>query len=317
MPNDIQTIEKNAASFLKTLESTLPVYAIRNYKAETFIRSAMMAIVASPDLQECLVSPEGKASVVNALRMAAGTGLSLNPQEGKACMVAYGKNLGTPAKQRWVKTATYQVMKNGLIELSLESDKVDFITAETIRENDVFNILKTPQGDSYEFSPNRKERGEIDGFMAVLKLKDGRTITQYMTRSETQEHRDKYAKNLLDKDGKPKEGHVWVKSFEGMGQKTILKKLLKSTHISREVDHAVGSDWEPEIKNVTPAPKGISAADLSGALEDKSTQAKKQLAAPPADDSSKSGEAGNDQEQTDKAPDDAPGDSAPKEEPVI
>ena len=315
MANDLQTIEQNANAFLKGLESTLPAYAVRNYKAETFIRSAMMAIVASPDLQECLITPEGKMSVVNALRMAAGTGLSLNPQEGKACMVAYSKKVG----QNWIKTASYQVMKNGLIELSLESDKVDYITAETIRENDVFKIMKTPQGDSYTFSPDRKDRGEIDGFMAVLKLKDGRTITQYMTRAETEEHRDKYAKNPREKDGELKPGHAWVKSFEGMGQKTILKKLLKSTHISREVDHAVGSDgWEPGIKDVTPVQKGISAGDLNLALEDKTAQAKAAEAAPPAVVS-------DDQEQSDREPrnaaSDAPSntsdDPAPKEEPVI
>ena len=299
MANDIQAVEKNAATFLRGLEETLPMYAIRDYKAETFIRSAMMAIVASPDLQECLSSQDGKASMINALRMAAGTGLSLNPQEGKACMVAYGKNLGSHQKPSWIKTATYQVMKNGLIELSLESDKVDFITAETVRENDVFNILKTPDGDKYEFSPHRKDRGDIDGFMAVLKLKDGRTITQYMTRAETEEHRDKYAKNLLDKDGKLKDGHAWVKSFEGMGQKTILKKLLKSTHISREVDHAVGSDYEPEIKDITPAPRGISADDLTHVLEDKSAQAEKQGETP------------------DNTGDNTPEQSEPKEEPVI
>ena len=315
MPNDIQAIEKNAATFLKTLEGTLPAYAVRDYRAETFIRSAMMAIVASPDLQECLNTAEGKMSVVNALRMAAGTGLSLNPQEGKACMVAYGKNIGTQGKANWIKTASYQVMKNGLIELSLESDQVDYITAETIRENDVFKIMKTPQGDSYTFSPDRKDRGEIDGFMAVLKLKDGRTITQYMTRAETEEHRDKYAKNPREKDGELKPGHAWVKSFEGMGQKTILKKLLKSTHISREVDHAVGSDgWEPGIKDVTPVQKGISAGDLNLALEDKTAQAKTSEPALPA-------EAQTDQEQSESAPstapDDKPSDTEPKEEPVI
>ena len=263
MTNEIVSIEKRAADFLRGLESTLPTYAIRDYHGEIFIKSAMMAIISNPDLQECLTTPEGSASMVNALRMAAGTGLSLNPQEGKAALTTFGKKVGS----KWFKTASYQVMKNGLIELSLDSGKVDVVAAETIRENDDFRMLKTPSGDSYEFSPARKDRGAIDGFLAVVLMKDGRVHCQYMTVTQAEEHREKYAKNLRDEKGNPKEGHAWFKSFEGMGQKTILKKLLNSTHISREVDHAIGSDWEPEVKDVTPAPKGVSADDLAEKLE--------------------------------------------------
>lgn len=61
---------------------------------------------------------------------------------------------------------------------------------------------------------------------------------------------------------------------------------------------------EPETKNVTP-PKGVSGDALNDKLKDKTSEPP-----PPVD-------VPNDQEQAGNAPDDAPDDPAPKEEPVI
>lgn len=250
----IATIEKSAADFLTGLKATLPTYAIRTYKNETFVRSAMIAILSNDKLQECLTSNEGKASLINAMRMAAGNGLSLNPQEGKAALIPYSKKVGN---NKWVQTAQYQVMKNGLIELALESGKVEFITADTVRAGDEFSLNKTMNGDEYFFSPARIDRGEIDGFFAAVKMKDGTCHTVYMAAVQAVEHREHFSKKT-------------AMPVEGYGQKTVLKRLLNNLHISPEVSQAVGSDdfREAELLNY-PDAGGTSADDLEAALTDK------------------------------------------------
>lgn len=238
------TPEKSAADFLTGLKATLPTYAIRTYKNETFVKSAMIAIVSNPALSKCLKSPEGKTSMINALRMAAGSGLSLNPQEGKSAIIPYGNKVN------------YQVMKNGLIEIALESGKVEFITADTVRANDEWNMSKTMKGDEYFFSPARVDRGEIDGFFAAVMMKDGKCHTVYMADEQVREHRKQFSKNSS-------------MPVEGYGQKTVLKRLLNNLHISPELSQAVGSDnaSEHEIIDITPEPeKGTSAGDLEQTL---------------------------------------------------
>ena len=157
--------------------------------------------------------------------MAAGTGLSLNPSEGKSALVCFNKKIDNA----WHKIPTYMIMKNGLIELALESGKVSFITAETVREHDDFSIAKTMEGDKYEFRPHRKARGYIDGFFSAVKMNDGITHCKYMTLEEVNEHR----KSFSDKSSMPEEGY---------GQKTVLKKLLNNLHISQEISNAIGAE---------------------------------------------------------------------------
>jgi phage RecT family recombinase len=256
MTKQLATIEKTAGDFLTSLKATLPTYAIRPYKQETFVRSAMIAIVSNEDLQSCLTTDQGKASIINAMRMAAGTGLSLNPQEGKAALIPYSKNIGKGNQNKWIKTAQYQVMKNGLIELALESGKVEFITADTVRTNDEFTLKKTMNGDEYFFSPARSDRGEIDGFFAAVKMKDGTCHTTYMAITQTDEHREKFS----SKTAMPEEGY---------GQKTVLKKLLNNLHISPELSQVVGSDDVEEADYSIVPEQGTSADDLEKNLIDK------------------------------------------------
>jgi phage RecT family recombinase len=258
--NEIANIETEAKNFLTTqIAPVIADYAIREYKHQNFIKSAMIAISTDDKLQEALATKDGKAGIVNAIRMAAGTGLSLNPQEGKAALVCYNKKIN----DKWVPIPQYQVMKNGLIELALESGKVEFITADTVRDKDDFSVKKTMDGDQYEFSPARKDRGDIDGFFAAVKMKDGTCHVKYMTIGEVTDHRQQFS----EKTKMPEEGY---------GQKTILKKLLNSLHICAELDQAVGADnyRDEEPVDITPVQeKGTSADDLAENLKDKATDA--------------------------------------------
>lgn len=222
----LTTVDQTAGDFLKKFEKSLQNYAMRNYDHAAFLKSAMIAIVNNIELQKCLATEIGKESIFNALRYASATGLSLNPQEGKAALIAYNGQV------------KYQVMKNGLVELIMASGKVEYITADYIRENDEFVLLKSSDGDRYEFSPAMKDRGDVTGFFAALKLKSGTTHTKYMSKDEVEFIRDSYSSMYKAKP----ELSPWNKNFLGMGVKTVIKALLRTMTISDDLDNALGAD---------------------------------------------------------------------------
>lgn len=225
MGKNVVVRESDIGKYLQEIGGNLSGYAMRSYNTEGFLKSAMLAIVENQELTNALRTPTGKASLYHALRFAASTGLSLNPQEGKAALIAYKGKI------------QYQVMKSGMIELAMQSGKVEFITSDTVRASDNFTIEKTMDGDKYSFVPARKDRGEIDGFFAALKLNTGAVHVKYMTRKEVEAHRDSYSAYYKGTKKGP-----WVTSFEGMGLKTVLKALFRGLNIAPEIDAAVHND---------------------------------------------------------------------------
>jgi len=245
------TIDQQAGQFLQAFGKSLDGYAMRKYDQTAFLKSAMLAISDNHTLAECLKTDAGKKSLFAALRYAATTGLSLNPQEGKAALIGYKNKAGE-------MIINYQVMKNGMLDLALESGKVEFITADYVKANDKFDLTKTAEGDNYSFSPALKNRGEIIGFYAALKLKSGPTYVKWLTVEEVENFRDRYsAMYKFNPDSSP-----WKKSFDGMGVKTVMKALLRSVRSSDDLDTAIASDdfFEadfkvhgiPALKPVTP-----------------------------------------------------------------
>ena len=253
---NLAVTDMDIGNYLQTMKSSLANYAIRDYNKDSFFKSAMLAIVENESLHECLKTIHGKASLFNALRYAASTGLSLNPQEGKACLIAYGGKV------------QYQIMKNGLLTLAMASDQVRFITSDTVFENDIFDLVKTSDGDKYSFSPCLKDRGPLIGFFAAIKFTDGISVVSWMTVKEIEEHRDKYSAMYQKNPGQS----PWKKSFEGMGIKTILKKLIRSLTISDDISNAIGTDDLFEHNENVPIQHGYSPDDLANELKSKQEQ---------------------------------------------
>lgn len=214
--NAVQKTDNQAAEFLKKFGKSLHEYAMRDYNQSAFLKSAMIAIADNPDIAKALTTDAGKLSVFNALRYAATSGLSLNPQEGKACLIPYGGKI------------QYQIMKNGMIDLALESGKVEFIMADVIHENDIWKFPENPN-DNYVYQPARRNRGEIDGFFAAMKLKTGALLVKYMDVDEIADHRKRYS----EKTRMPEIGY---------GLKTVIKALLRTTSLSVDMDNALATD---------------------------------------------------------------------------
>jgi recombination protein RecT len=249
MPKQQTSIVK----FINERKDNLAAYATREYSQREFLNSIAIAVQENTNLQKCLDTPEGQNSMYHALKLAAHTGLSLNPQMGMAALV--------PIKGK----VTYQVMKNGLIELAMNSGNVKFLTSEKVHGNDQFEMGKSLDGDFFEHRPAKTDRGPVIGYYAALKMKDGSTHVKYMSQPEIVDHGQKYSFFYSDKSG------PWQKSFDGMAIKTVIKALFRNLHISNDTAAAVGADdtAEQEILRVegSVVKKGTSADDARAALE--------------------------------------------------
>lgn len=213
-------------------QTILSVPKNREYNGNNFLNSFMLAVEENEHLQNAILDPKSRVDVINSLKRAASNGLSLNPQDGMAGIHAYFSK----KKKRYV--TSYQIYKNGMIQLAMETGKVIFLDADTVYEGDFFEIEKTINGDVYKHIPALKERGEIAGYYSGIKLDNGLTKVTWMTADQMKNHSQRYAASL-------EPGSAWEKSFEGMGKKTVLKLLLRNIHLPK-IKEAVTLDDQCE-----------------------------------------------------------------------
>lgn len=267
------------SSIIKAIENYIPGIlsaSERKYDQTKFVNSMVCMFAEDPNKLKCLETTTGKASLLNALKRAATTGLSLNPQSGKAGIIVYYN------KKQQAHIASYQIFKNGMIDMAMQTGKIKFITCDTVMENDHFKVTKTIEGDKFEFEPELDNRGMIRGFFAAMVTVDGVSTVAYMSNRQVQAHRDAYAASSLSwDDGNPKVDAAWNKSYEGMGLKTVMKRMLRNSYVEAESEHeeylrsAIREDDESEselMEDLTvskPDHKGANPSDIAGAIASK------------------------------------------------
>lgn len=243
---------------------------IGNYLAQhansDFLTSVQMILTSDPKWKEVIADQRGRIQLIGALKTAASVGLSLNPTLGKAAIIPYKGQHG------WI--VNFQAMKNGLIEKALQSGSVKYLTSGVVKENDEFTLTNSPEGASYSHTPNRKDRGQTDGYFAALKFKTGECYALYITRSEAREHAAKYSMMAkFDEKGNfvTKEKSAYADSEDGMHVKTVIKMLLRNIYVSDELSSAMAADDNFEEKELNDPPsKTESADDLADRLDEKS-----------------------------------------------
>lgn len=206
-------------------------FALTHFNEQRFFKSAILAISEDENLMECLKTSNGRLSLYNAMKRAYSTGLSLNPQEGKACIIAYNGS------------ARYQVMKNGAIDIVMESGDVKKLIVESVYSADKFKIIKTSDGDKFEFEPARKNRGEVDGYFCWILDRDNVSYVKYMTQAECFEIRDQYSSMY---NSKAKEKSSWFKSPKGMSKKTVIHAAIRDLNLSPKATALLAAEEQNE-----------------------------------------------------------------------
>jgi recombination protein RecT len=213
---------RKAQSYLKAMlpaiQEALP--KSNGMSAERLSRIALTTLKQNPKLLEASIE-----SLLGAVLQSAQLGLEPN---------LLGSCYFIPYKG----TVSFQIGYKGLIDLVTRKGEVTTIVAQEVRKGDYFH---------YEFGRNETlkhipapnhERGEIEYFYAYAHLKNGGFTFQVMHISEIEKVRNEHSISYKYDKG----GSIWVKHFEAMAAKTVIKKLIKYLPISVETQNAVAHD---------------------------------------------------------------------------
>jgi recombination protein RecT len=200
------------------IESVVP----KTMRPDRLIRIAVTAMTQNKYLQDCTM-----VSICNSVMLSAQLGLEPNNGLGHAYLVPYKG------------VCTFQIGYRGLIELALRSGKVKRIDAELVYEKDHFEYEKGSEDRLIHKPYLRDDPGEWYGAYALAVLNDGSLKTLYMSRQKILAIRDK-ASRASSPDS------PWNRWEEEMVKKTVIKRLLKTAHLSIETGIAVGLDDQAE-----------------------------------------------------------------------
>lgn len=190
---------------------------------QQFLRLTLNALQNTPHLMECTMP-----SFYGAIMQCAQLGLKPNVN-GEAYLIPFKNN-----KKGGVYECQFIVGYKGLMLLARRSGEVANIDAQTVYENDEFDL-------SYGFDPMlvhkpylKGDRGKPVGFYATVMLKDGGKSAHYMTVEDAQKYGKRYSKAYNNSP--------WMTDFEAMAKKSCLRQVLKYAPMSTDVDGAIRTD---------------------------------------------------------------------------
>lgn len=187
-------------------------------RKDAFISSVISVVGSDANLQKC-----NPMSVALAAYKAVPLNLPIEQNMGYAAVIPYGDK------------ASFQIMRNGWMELAQRTGQVKFIANEVVHKGEL--VKKNKFTGEYIFDEDKKESDEIVGYMAYIKLTNGFEKTVYWTVEEVKAHALKYSQTY-------KKGYgVWKDNFDSMALKTVLKNLIvKYCPKSTELQNAIRDD---------------------------------------------------------------------------
>lgn len=187
-------------------------------RKESFVTSLVSVVANDANLQKC-----NPMSVIYAAMKSVPVGLPIENNLGYAAVIPYGEN------------ASFQIMRNGWVELAMRTGQVKFIANEVVHKGEL--VKKNKFTGEYIFDEEKKESDEVIGYMAYIKLNSGFEKTVYWTVEEVKAHALRYSQTYKKGFG------VWKDSFDAMALKTVLKNLIvKYCPKSAELQKAIVDD---------------------------------------------------------------------------
>lgn len=178
-------------------------FALQILKGNDFLRSKAQA---NPD------------SLQNAITNIAAIGISLNPALKESYLVPRGNQV------------CLDISYIGLIKLATDTGAIDWVQAEIVKQNDVFEYQGVGKAPTHKMNPF-SDRGETIGVYCVAKLSSGECLSTIMSKKECDEIREKSSQ--ASKNG------PWVTFYEEMLKKTVIKRASKLWPKSERVQQAV------------------------------------------------------------------------------
>lgn len=227
--------KEQIAYLLKTKQNEIAKMLPKHLNAERLLKVAQIAATTTPALAKCDV-----ASLVGAIGQCAQMGLEPNTVLGHAYLVPFNtKRKDGNGNERWVNSVQVIIGYKGLIDLARRSGQIVSIAAHEVCTNDKFELVYGLD-EKLIHTPALGERGEIIGFYAVAKLKDGGHCFEFMSKLQVEQ-----IQSAADKKNKYP-SKVWQEHFTEMGRKTVIRRLAKYLPLSIEFQTAAALDGMAE-----------------------------------------------------------------------
>jgi recombination protein RecT len=218
-------LQQKKGELAKMLPKTLSI--------DRLLKVAQIAATTTPALAKCDVP-----SLVGAIGQCAQMGLEPNTVLGHAYLVPFNTKRKMPdGQERWVNSVQVIIGYKGLIDLARRSGQIVSIAAHEVCANDHFELVYGLD-EKLNHAPAMGERGEIIGFYAVAKLKDGGYSFEFMSLHQVSDiMRATQSKGAYG---------PWKEHFIEMGRKTAIRRLAKYLPLSIEFQTAVALDNQAE-----------------------------------------------------------------------
>ena len=233
--------KEQIAHLLKVKQGEIAKMLPKHLNAERLMKVAQIAATTTPALAKCDV-----ASLVGAIGQCAQMGLEPNTVLGHAYLVPFNvKRKDADGNERWVNSVQVIIGYKGLIDLARRSGQIVSIAAHEVCENDQFELVYGLD-EKLNHTPSMGERGEILGFYAIAKLKDGGHAFEFMSRFQVEAIRDASQGWQQAVKYKKESSHPWAVHFPEMGRKTVIRRLAKYLPLSIEFQTAAALDGMAE-----------------------------------------------------------------------
>lgn len=232
------------AHLLKTKQAEITKMLPKHLNAERLLKVAQIAATTTPALAKCDVP-----SLIGAIGQCAQMGLEPNTVLGHAYLVPFNtKRKDASGNEKWVNSVQVIIGYKGLIDLARRSGQIVSIAAHEVCANDKFELVYGLD-EKLNHVPAMKERGEVIGFYAVAKLKDGGHCFEFMSQYQIDQIRDKSQGAWKDEwtsgkktGNKVKAVSPWWDNPIEMGRKTVIRRLAKYLPLSIEFQTAAALD---------------------------------------------------------------------------
>ena len=219
------------AHLLKSKQAEISKMLPKHLNAERLLKVAQIAATTTPALAKCDVP-----SLIGAIGQCAQMGLEPNTVLGHAYLLPFNtKRKDANGNEKWVNSVQVIIGYKGLIDLARRSGQIVSIAAHEVCQNDKFELVYGLD-EKLNHTPAMGDRGEVIGFYAIAKLKDGGHAFEFMSRLQVEE-----IKAAGERKNK-RESSVWKDHFVEMGRKTVIRRLAKYLPLSVEFQTAAAID---------------------------------------------------------------------------
>lgn len=205
---------------------------------QRFISAVVSAVQTNPGLQECT-----NQSILSAALLGESLKLSPSPQLGQYYMVPYND------KERG-KVAQFQLGYKGYIQLAIRSGQYKKLNVLAIKVGEL--VKYDPLNEEIEVKliedEDQREAAETIGYYAMFEYTNGFRKALYWSKKKMEAHALKYSQGYRTDKKKGTAYTFWVKDFDGMAYKTMLRQLISKWGIM-SIDMASAIDADMAVIN--------------------------------------------------------------------